>query len=337
MQILDNYSLKRLNTFNIDVRAKKFTAVRSNEDVLYLREKGYFEKGSHLILGGGSNILFSTDYDGLVVYMDSRGREVVENDGESLYLKIMAGEDWDETVEHCVSMGWGGLENLSMIPGKAGSSPIQNIGAYGVELSEHFHSLEALEKSTGKIRTFSGEECRFGYRDSVFKQGEKGRYLILSVTLRLDLTPEVRTHYLALSRELSEMGVTNPSIAAVRVAVMRIRGRKLPDPKVLGNAGSFFKNTVISREDFSIIREKFPEIKYFEEAGGVKIAAGWLIDKAGWKGKRKGNAGVHQDQALVIVNHGGATGSDVLGLAADIKESVMDIYGIELQEEVNII
>ncbi len=337
MQLLDNYSLEKLNSFKIDVKARKFVTIKSNEEIIRLQEKGMFGKDRHLILGGGSNLLFTSDYDGTVVHMDTRGMEVTHSDDDYVYLRVMAGEEWDDVVGYCVERGWGGLENLSLIPGRAGSSPIQNIGAYGAELSDHFHSLEVLDKNTGKLREMSHEECSFSYRESVFKHKEKDRYIILSVTFRLDKVPRVCTDYLALSDELEDMCVSSPSISDVRKAVISIRRRKLPDPDFLGNAGSFFKNPVISRKRFIKLREEFPGIKFFEEAGGVKIAAGWLIEKAGWKGRRLGKAGVHRHQALVLVNHGGATGSEVLRLAEDIRASILDVFGIELQTEVNII
>ncbi|MFP4065515.1 MAG: UDP-N-acetylmuramate dehydrogenase [Bacteroidales bacterium] len=237
----------------------------------------------------------------------------------------------------CVENGWGGLENLSLIPGQAGSSPIQNIGAYGVELKDHFHSLRACCKETGKVMTFNREDCGFAYRSSFFKGKGKDRYIILSVTFGLDRNPVIRTDYGGLQGELKSMGCSHPDIADVRAAVCRIRESKLPDPEVTGNAGSFFKNPVVPKETYHQLKNKHPGIVAFTESNGMKLAAGWLIDQAGWKGYREGDAGVHPKQALVLINHGKASGIDILNLASRIQDSVRERFGVKLEPEVNIV
>ncbi|TVR42483.1 MAG: UDP-N-acetylmuramate dehydrogenase [Bacteroidia bacterium] len=337
MQIFENHFLKDLNTFGVAVYAREYTRLQSENEVRQLLDHPAFNKGRHLIMGGGSNILFTEDYDGLVVHMDMQGKEVVRETEEKVFLKVQAGENWDDLVDYCVARGWGGLENLSLIPGQAGSSPIQNIGAYGVELKEHFHSLEAIHKKNKTPVTFSKEACGFGYRNSFFKNRGRNEYIILSVTFVLDKQPIIRKHYGSLAAELADHGIVQPGIADVREAVCRIRRRKLPDPVVLGNAGSFFKNPVVPYATYNRLRTEYPDLVAYPEESGFKLAAGWLIDRAGWKGYRNGDAGVHEHQALVLVNYGDASGKDLLKLASAIQQDVQAKYGVELQTEVNII
>lgn len=337
MLIRESYPLKHLNTFGMDVSARYYAEITSQNDLSGIFNEPVFTARPHLILGGGSNLLFRDDYEGIVMHIRLRGKKIVAENSKNVYLEAAAGEPWDELVAFCVENGWGGLENLSLIPGQAGSSPIQNIGAYGVELKDHFHCLEAWCKETGEVRTFSREDCRFAYRSSFFKEKGKDRYIILSVTFCLDKHPLIRRDYGGLQKELENMGCTNPDIADVRAAVCRIRERKLPDPKITGNAGSFFKNPVVPERTYQQLKKTHPGIVAFPENNGMKLAAGWLIDQAGWKGYRDGDAGVHPKQALVLINHGKASGIDILNLAGRIQDSVKEHFGIILEPEVNIV
>jgi len=253
-------------------------------------------------------------------------------------VKASAGENWHEFVTYCVNEGFGGLENLSLIPGNVGSCPIQNIGAYGVEVKDSFHSLEAIDLQTGELVVFSNEECRFGYRDSIFKRDLKGKFAIWSVTFELKLNPVVHIEYGAIKQELEAMGTGNPGIADVSNAVCSIRQKKLPDPEVLGNAGSFFKNPTVDQKFAEKLVESFPKMVFYPTgADRIKLAAGWLIEQCGWKGHREGDAGVHENQALVLVNYGNATGSNILTLAHRIQNSVYERFGVKLDMEVNVI
>lgn len=334
--ITENTSLQPYNTFGLDAKAKYYAPFHSVDELRSLIDKNRDKE--LMILGGGSNILLTQDVDKLVLRNELKGIEVIEESAEDVFVKSMGGEVWHDLVLFCIEKGYGGIENLSLIPGSVGAAPMQNIGAYGVEIKDVFQSLEALEIETGEIKTFDTEACAFGYRESVFKRSLKGKYVILSMTLKLSKNPKVNTSYGAIQQELEKMGVSAPSIQDVSNAVIRIRQSKLPDPKEIGNSGSFFKNPVVSQEKFQALQEKFPDIaNYPLEDGQVKLAAGWLIDKAGWKGKTFDNYGVHKKQALVLVNYGGAKGSDIYQLSEDILQSIKSIYGIELEREVNII
>ncbi len=337
MFIQESYPLKHLNTFGMDVTARYYAGITSRGDLPDIFNDPDFRAKPHLVLGGGSNLLFRDDYNGTVLHMGLRGKKVVAEDQKNVFLEVAAGEPWDELVAFCVDNGWGGLENLSLIPGQAGSSPIQNIGAYGVELRDHFYSLEAWCKESGRIRTFNRSACRFAYRNSFFKQEGKNKYIILSVIFNLDKNPVIRTDYGGLQKELESMGCSSPDIADVRAAVCRIRESKLPDPEITGNAGSFFKNPVVPEHTYRRLKEAHPGIVAFPENSGMKLAAGWLIDQAGWKGYRAGDAGVHSKQALVLINHGNATGTDILNLAGRIRDSVKERFGVMLEPEVNIV
>ncbi len=329
-----NYPLKDLHTFGTDAYAKEYVEVSSREALPALLST---YQGKHLVLGGGSNMLFLGDFDGMVIRIAIKGKKVIGTKPGKILLEVAAGEDWDDVVAYCVDQNWGGLENLSLIPGQTGSSPIQNIGAYGSELKDHFHSLTAFDKEKKTFKIFDKKSCNFGYRDSFFKQAGKDRYVIASVTLALDTKPIAKTGYGSLSAELTSAGIDNPGIGDVRKAVCNIRRSKLPDPEKLGNAGSFFKNPVVSKKTFSVLKKEFPEIVAFDDPKGKKLAAGWLIDRAGWKGYRHGDAGVHAQQALVLVNHGKANGLEIIQLANKIQKSVFEKYGIRLEPEVNII
>jgi UDP-N-acetylmuramate dehydrogenase len=338
MLIKENQSLKKFNTFGIDVSAQYFAEVETLEELRKVLELFAADATPHLILGGGSNLLFTAGYEGLVIKINLKGIEVVEENKSEVLVKAAAGEDWDQFVNFCVVHGYGGLENLSLIPGQVGSSPIQNIGAYGVEVKDCFESLEAYDKSSGILQTFSAEACRFGYRDSIFKREAKGKYVILSASFRLRKKDHLlNLGYGAIQAELKQRGILQPTIAAVREVVCAIRRSKLPDPAVTGNAGSFFKNPVVDLPAFERLKAAYPGLVAFPDKDGMKLAAGWLIEQAGWKGYRQGDAGVHTLQALVLVNHGTSTGKEIMHLSEKIKISVFEQFGVELDTEVNII
>lgn len=336
MNILENHSLKKLNTFGIDALAKYYTEAFSVEE---LKETLDDKKGlQKLILGGGSNILLTKDFSGIVIKNNLKGIELLKEDKDHFYIKAGAGENWHGFVKHCIDKGYAGVENLSLIPGNVGAGPMQNIGAYGVELKDVFHELEALNINTQNIEAFSNKECRFGYRESIFKHDAKGQYVITSVTLRLNKIPVYNTSYGAIEKELEEMGVKELSIKAISDAVINIRSSKLPDPARIGNAGSFFKNPVIDSAKFEALKKEFPEIVgYKNSETEVKLAAGWLIEQCGWKGKTFGEAGVHKNQALVLVNYGNAKGNEIYELSQKILDSVEEKFGVLLEREVNII
>ena len=336
MEILQNVSLKEFNTFGIDVKAAYFTEVESLEDLKKLMYEDEF-KLPRLVLGGGSNILFTKNFDGLVVKLSLKGKEIIEEDEEFVCVKLGAGEVWHEVVLFCIEKGWSGIENMSLIPGTVGAAPMQNIGAYGVEIKDVFDSLEAVCIDTGKVEVFDSEACDFGYRWSIFKGELKDKYIITSVTLKLSKVPEYKTEYGDIKSTLEEMGIKELSIKAVSDAVISIRQQKLPDPKKIGNAGSFFKNPEISTSKFNELKQKFENIVGYPTTPGiVKVPAGWLIDQAGWKGVTEGEIGVHKNQALVLVNYGDGKGNQIHELALKIKASVLDKYDITINPEVNI-
>ncbi len=337
MQIQKNISLQPFNTFGIDVKTRLFTQWNSSNDVVEYARSKELASVPRLILGGGSNMLLTQDFDGIAIKNAILGREIVSESDENVTVKIGGGEVWHEIVLWTISQGWNGMENMSLIPGSMGAAPIQNIGAYGKELKDIFVELEAIHLSTGEKKTFSLEECEFGYRNSVFKNSYKGQYVIVSVTIQLSKIEAFNTTYGAISSELELAGVTQLSAKAISDAVITIRRSKLPDPKVLGNSGSFFKNPLISESQYEEAVYERPGLPgYPDGKGWVKVPAGWLIDQAGWKGKRVGNCGVHTKQALVLVNYGGATGDEIFQLSEDIIADVIQKFGIELEREVNV-
>jgi UDP-N-acetylmuramate dehydrogenase len=336
--IKENFSLHAFNTFHIESIARYFSEVNSIEQLRELIHSGMFTDNPLLIIGGGSNLLLTGNFNGIVVHVNNRGIEVTSHSYDSVFVKASAGENWHDLVVWCVSQGYGGLENLSLIPGNVGSCPIQNIGAYGVEVKDSFHSLEAIDLLTGELKVYYRNDCRFGYRDSIFKTDLKGKVVIWSVTFELKTNPEVHLEYGAIKQELALMGIENPGIADVSKAVCSIRQSKLPDPKLIGNAGSFFKNPTVGSDFAENLKETFPNlVSYPFGDGKVKLAAGWLIEQCGWKGFREGDAGVHQNQALVLVNYGNASGSNILTLAHRIQNSVYERFGVKLEMEVNVI
>jgi UDP-N-acetylmuramate dehydrogenase len=335
MQIQENISLKQFNTFGIDVLARQFAVFHTTEELQEALSLPAYEKS--LILGGGSNLLFTQNINGLVLKNEVKGIELVAADDEYVYVKAGAGENWHEFVLYCITNNWAGVENLSLIPGNVGASPMQNIGAYGVEVKQVMEKLEAFHIRDKKVVTFLNADCEFGYRESVFKRKYKNEFVILNVTYKLRKQPLFNTSYGAINTELQAMGVKELSIQAISQAVINIRSSKLPDPKQIGNAGSFFKNPTITRQRFEELKGHFPAIVGYTNADGtVKLAAGWLIEQCGWKGYRKGDAGCHQKQALVLVNYGNAKGSDVFALSEEILQSVFEKFQVMLEREVNI-
>jgi UDP-N-acetylmuramate dehydrogenase len=337
MKIQENISLKPHNTFGIAENAKFFTTVGTVDEIKEAL-KWAKESNQHvLILGGGSNILLTGEFDGLVIKVELKGIEVVAENEDSVWVKVGAGEIWHDWVSYALEKNWAGIENLSLIPGTVGASPMQNIGAYGVEIQEVFESLEALNKQSFEVISFSKEQCQFGYRESVFKHELKDQFVICSVTFQLKKKPEFRLDYGAIQEVLREKRIDIPTIKAVSEAVITIRKSKLPDPKEIGNAGSFFKNPTISKSQFETLKSRFPQIPGYANMEGIKVPAGWLIEHTGWKGKRIGNVGVHANQALVLVNYGSGTGAEIKSLSEKIQETVREKYGIVLSPEVNFI
>ncbi len=333
----NNISLKSLNTFGINAIAEKFAEVDSVDQLLKIiaKHKDFF------ILSGGSNILLTQNISKPVIHLVNKGIEVVDdqNDSNAVIVKVQAGENWHELVLWCLSKNFGGLENLSLIPGNVGTSPMQNIGAYGVEIKDVFHELQALEISSGKIITFQSSDCSFGYRESVFKNVLKGQFIILNVSFRLSkINHKINASYGAIQSQLAVNNITSPTIKDISNAVIAIRKSKLPDPDKIGNSGSFFKNPVISKTHFSLLQKEYPTIpNYIISDELIKVPAGWLVEQCGYKGKRYGDAGVHKHQALVLVNYGNAGGIEILKLAKEIQEKVSQKFNIVLDMEVNII
>jgi len=330
-----NISLKPLNTFGMHVVAKEFASIESKQDLAKILKTNL---SNLLVLGGGSNMLLTKDVDALVLHINIKGIEVVSVYENNVRVRVAAGENWHEFVSWCLDKNYGGVENLSLIPGNVGTAPIQNIGAYGVELKDTFISCEAMNIQTQELRTFTKEECDFGYRNSIFKEELKGQYIITSVIFELtSLQHTIKTNYGAIKSELKNDGIENPTIQDISKAVISIRNSKLPNPKVLGNSGSFFKNPVISCSEFELLKIQFPKIPYYKVSEtNVKIPAGWLIETAGFKGKTFGNYGVHNKQALVLVNYGNASGKDILELSKKIQEAILIVFDIVLESEVNI-
>ena len=339
MNILSNVSLRPFNTFGIEVFAKYFVEIHSIEQLFELRNNEVFNSNERLILGGGSNMLLCKDFEGLVIKICTKGIEYVENNASQAIIKVAAGEIWHEFVSFCVNENiGGGIENLSLIPGCVGASPMQNIGAYGVEIKDIFKELKAYHIASGEIHTFSKEQCEFGYRESVFKRKLKGEYIIVEVLFELDKTKSLNASYGAIQQTLTESGVTEITVKEISKAVIAIRQSKLPDPKDLGNAGSFFKNPEITNSQFDDLKNLYPLIPAFPtKEGFTKVPAGWLIEQCGWKGKVIGETGVHKNQALVLVNYGNAKGEEIKKLAFDIIDSVKNKFGITLENEVNFI
>ncbi len=348
MQVQENILIKQYNSFGINVYANlfaKFNSVYELSELFEFKQRATNnEKRETLILGGGSNILFTKNFEGLVLKNEVKGIKEIKEDEHHIYVQVGAGENWHQFVLHCIKKGWAGVENLSLIPGNVGASPMQNIGAYGVEIKDVFYSLEAYHIRDKKMVNFTLNDCEFGYRESVFKKKFKNEFVIMDVTFRLNRIPDYNISYGAISQELEKMGVKDLSLQAVSQAVINIRSSKLPDPAVIGNAGSFFKNPEISSSQFTVLSSQFPGIVgYSMPNGNIKLAAGWLIEHCGpsagisWKGYRRGDAGCHERQALVLVNYGNATGSEIFDLSDEILQSVKAKFGVMLEREVNIV
>jgi UDP-N-acetylmuramate dehydrogenase len=334
--LYNNYSIKEYNTFGIDVKAKYFFEFTEIEELTTLLENQEFRKLQKLVIGGGSNLLFTKDFDGLVIYPQIKGIKIINETDNEIYINAGAGNDWDSFVEYCVSNGYGGTENLSLIPGNIGASPVQNIGAYGVEVKDIIDTVEALNIETNKIETLTNSDCKFGYRNSAFKNKLKGKYIITGVTFKLYKKPKFTTHYGSVDEKLKEY--TEINISNIRKIIIDIRDSKLPDHKKIGNAGSFFKNPVIDKSKAESLKLKYPTMPlYHVNEKHSKLAAGWLIEQCGWKGKRIADAGVHKDQSLVLVNHGNASGNDIIKLANKIIASIKSEFDVDLEMEVNII
>ncbi|MNP94735.1 UDP-N-acetylenolpyruvoylglucosamine reductase [compost metagenome] len=341
MEILTNFSLKNFNTFGIEAKAKQFVAVHSLTELKTVLEQNQSQK--KFILGGGSNMLLTKDIDALVIHIDLKGKKIKEENDDFVWVESQAGENWHEFVLWTIDQNFGGLENMSLIPGNVGTTPVQNIGAYGTEIKDTFVSCEAMAIENQEVKTFTNPECHFGYRESVFKNEVKDQYIITSVVFKLTKrNHKINTSYGDITAELAKnnpgaSGQT-PTLKDVSNAVIAIRKSKLPDPKELGNSGSFFKNPILLKTDFDKIHQKFPEMRFFDiSETEVKVPAGWLIEQAGLKGKRFGDAGIHKNQALVLVNYGNATGQEILNVSKIVQETVFNTFGIQIEAEVNII
>ncbi|MBU0695434.1 MAG: UDP-N-acetylmuramate dehydrogenase [Bacteroidetes bacterium] len=336
IQIHQNVSLKNFNTFGIEAYARYFVEINHKEELAELFLDPQWHQANRLVLGGGSNMLFTQNFDGLVIRINIRGIEHRINH-ETVIVESGAGEIWDDLVNYCVDWGFAGVENLSLIPGSVGASPVQNIGAYGVELKDVFESCEAFEIATGEFKHFDKAACQFDYRESIFKQKLKGKLIIVSVKFKLSTQENINISYGAITDELQKRDIVNPTIKDVSIVVSAIRVSKLPDPSTIGNAGSFFKNPIVSKQQFDQIYQQFPEISHYIMHNGIKLAAGWLIEQCGWKGKVVGHTGTWKNQALVLVNHGNASGDEVYHLSEAIILSVKEKFEVTLEREVNII
>lgn len=337
MKIERDYDLTPHNTFRIHARAKFFAAVRSEEDFQALLKMSEYKSSEKLFLGGGSNILLTRDFPGIVVLNEIKGIKLIKEDENHAWVRGMGGEGWHDLVEFSVERGLWGVENLAFIPGSVGAAPMQNIGAYGAELKNVLENIEAYDIDTGEKKIFYNGDCSFGYRDSIFKNVVKGKYFISAITVKLSKKENKNIEYKVLREYLTENGVEVTHPRHVSAAVTEIRKSKLPDPKVIGNAGSFFKNVFVTPSDFEELKAKYPDAPFFSEGNKIKIPAAWLIEQAGWKGHRSGDAGVHDRQALILVNHGNATGEELERLARQIADSVFEKFGLNITPEVNLI
>ncbi len=337
MIIKENISLKEFNTFGLEVKAKYAAQVFNNRELKEILSSTKFKNIPKLILGGGSNILLTNDYDGIVIKISIGGIKIIKEDKDIVFIEAGAGVTWNALVTYCVEKNFGGIENLSLIPGTVGAAPIQNIGAYGQELKDTLFSLKGFYIDSIIEETFQNNECKFGYRDSIFKNELKGKFVITSIVLKLNKNPNLNISYGSVKNEIDKLNLKKITVREVSNVISEIRRNKLPDPAVIGNAGSFFKNPEVLEQKFLEIKNNYPDvIAYKQENGNYKIAAGWIIEKCGWKGKRVGNTGTHEKQSLVLVNYGGADGKEILSLAKEINRSVKEKFDIELTEEVNI-
>lgn len=337
MNIQKNVSLQTYNTFGIDKSARFFVQVTSIQEVVQALDEAEKKRLPVLVLGGGSNILLTQDVEALVIKINIKGIHPIKEDEDHIWVKVGAGEVWHDFVLHAIASGWAGIENLSLIPGTVGASPMQNIGAYGVEIKEVFDYLEAVNVRSREIEVFDHSQCQFGYRESIFKNLAKGKYIITHVVFKLNKQASLNISYGAVQATLAEMGVAEPNMEAISKAVIKIRQSKLPDPKTIGNAGSFFKNPTIAKNRYLDLKKRYPNIPGYENEQGVKVPAAWLIEQAGWKGRTFGQVGVHRQHPLVLVNYGGGDGEAIKKLSLDIQKDIEAKFGIRLQPEVNFI
>ena len=338
MKTVKNISLKKLNTFGVDVKSKYFVEINSEEELKQVLNSEEYSNHKKLILGSGSNILFTKDFDGLVIKNSISGIKLLDEDNNNVIVEAGAGVIWEELVQYCVDRNYGGIENLSYIPGTVGAAPIQNIGAYGQELEETFYELNGIYVDSCKTKSFNKSECSFSYRNSIFKNELKNKFIITSVRLKLNKNPNVNLSYNPVKKEVEKRNIKHPTIKDFREILIDIRKSKLPDPNILGNAGSFFKNPIITKQKFKILKEEHLDLKhFFVDEDNVKIPAAWLIEKCGWKGKRIGNTGTHKIQPLVIVNFGDASGKEIYEISKIIKNDVNKNFDISLENEVNIL
>jgi len=341
MEIHSNFSLKNYNTFGIEAKAKQFIAVHNVDELRAVLAQNKYKK--KFILGGGSNMLLTKDIEALVIHIDLKGKKIIKETDDFVWVESQAGENWHELVIWTIDQNFGGLENMSLIPGNVGTTPVQNIGAYGTEIKDTFDSCQAMTIENQEMKTFSNSDCHFGYRESVFKNEAKDQYIITSVVFKLTKrNHKINTSYGDITTELAknkpEISGLQPTLKEVSNAVIAIRRSKLPDPKELGNSGSFFKNPILLKSDFEKIHQQFPEMKYYDVSETeVKVPAGWLIEQAGFKGKRFGDAGIHKNQALVLVNYGNATGQEILDVSKNIQSTIFKTFGIHIEAEVNVI
>jgi UDP-N-acetylmuramate dehydrogenase len=338
MTIQQNVSLKSFNTFGIDAKAHYFVEINNKTELREALYDNQFHMTKRLILGGGSNVLFTKDFDGVILKINIKGIKKIKENADFVWIKAGAGENWHDLVLYTIENNWGGIENLSLIPGLVGAAPLQNIGAYGVEIKDSIHEVKALNIPTTEVHVFDKSDCQFGYRESIFKNEAKDKYVVLSITLKLAKNPKFNVEYGAIMDVLAEKFISELSVKAISDAVISIRQSKLPDPAEIGNAGSFFKNPEITKEHYGELKGKFEEIpSYPIDQNHVKVPAGWLIEQAGWKGHREGDIGVHAKQALVLVNYGNGTGQQIKDLSEKIQKSVFEKFGIKLQAEVNFV
>ncbi|WP_337873160.1 UDP-N-acetylmuramate dehydrogenase [Ignavibacterium sp.] len=337
MKLFENFSLKDFNTFHVDVKAEKFVVIESTEELKEFFDEFDVNKNNLLLLGGGSNILFTKDVDSTILHLAFQNLSEVQEDNNFVLIEADAGMNWDELVKYSVEKNLGGIENLALIPGTVGAAPIQNIGAYGQELKDTLFQVEYFDMSDKKFKVLDNAHCKFGYRDSIFKNDLQYKFIITKVTLRLKKNPEPTVNYGNVENELKKSGITDPTIADVSCIIRKIRTEKLPDPAKIGNAGSFFKNPFVDDVTFQKIKNDFPDVPSFRQEGKVKIPAAWLIEKSGLKGFRKGDVGTYPNQPLVIVNYGNATGKEIYNFAMSIKQTVLEKFNIELEPEVNVI
>ncbi len=338
MNILENISLQKFNTFGIDIKAAKYVSIRNDDDLRRLDDEGIFNSSKFLILGNGSNILFTDDFDGFIVHSQFKGMRILDSNDDSVILDVAAGEEWDNLVSICLKNNYYGLENLALIPGTVGAAAVQNIGAYGAEQKDYFHSLRGFDLEQNKFVEYNFDDCNYGYRSSIFKSKLKGKFIVTSVRYKLSKKFTANLKYQDLKQEIDKFGIEEVDAQYIYDTVCRLRRKKLPDPMVYGNAGSFFKNPVVEKSFYEQLKRKYTKIKgYVQSDETVKLSAAWLIEKAGWKGKRFGDAGVCDKHALILINYGNASGSDIFDLSEKIRQSVNELFGVNLEPEVLIV